>query len=551
MFIYKIQGVPYAEPPERFSAPVPKSPWPGTLNTTEFKSACMQPTNPRFPDIDEDCLYLNVYSPKHKLERSAVLVFIHGGSFLTGSAMTYMFYGVPLAAVGDVIVVTINYRVGIFSRFSTGTEGSRGNYGMLDQVEALRWIQRNIGAFGGDQSRVTIFGASAGSASVHFHLLSKLSRGLFSQAIMQSGNAYAEWAFENTPLQDDRKRALELGQSMGCQTASVPAMIECLRSKDATDLMEAAGTIHGWRYKLHVDGLFLEDTPDNLYRMGDFKQCPIMAGYNKDEGTARLRTMFRDHRYEPYPPSMNLTTAHDHVTSFVSWKGYNESMILRNAVLEMYTDWSEDLINGNFSRTYVDVLTDVNYACTSDKVLRAHQALGVHPIFKYIFTHAPTKSIQEFIHETQIDVTPSTRWLKATHSEEVTFVFGLPFIEEISHVFNVTEEERSLSLQIMLFWANFAKSGDPNKASKDGFVNDAFEPWLPFTENGLMHKDLSPAFPNGRAARARECHFLNVYMPRLKASTASISEVEQQWKRDFKAWQYLFIAWKRTKNRNT
>nr|XP_054755484.1 cholinesterase-like [Lytechinus pictus] len=137
-------GVPFAEPPVRFSPPTPKASWQHILDTKTFKPACMQPIYNNYPIVDEDCLYLNVYTPSPKPNNAAVLVYIHGGTFVTGSAMTYMYYGVPLVAVGDVIVVTVNYRVGIFSRFSTRGEEARGNFGMLDQVEALRWVQRNI-----------------------------------------------------------------------------------------------------------------------------------------------------------------------------------------------------------------------------------------------------------------------------------------------------------------------------------------------------------------------------------------------------------------------
>ncbi|XP_041474457.1 acetylcholinesterase-like [Lytechinus variegatus] len=236
-------GVPFAEPPIRFGAPVPKTPWSGVLDTTSFKPACMQTRRNVFPNVDEDCLYLNVYSPNPKPSQAAVLVYIHGGTFRTGTAMRTHSYGVPLVAVGNVILISINYRLGIFSRFSTGTDDARGSYGMLDQVEALRWIQRNIEAFGGDGDKVTLMGFSAGAGSVNFHLLSRLSRGLFSQAIMQSGNAFSPWAFKNVRPEEDRKKAEQLGLSMGCPTTSIPDMIECLRTSNATNLTTTANMV--------------------------------------------------------------------------------------------------------------------------------------------------------------------------------------------------------------------------------------------------------------------------------------------------------------------
>nr|XP_054763723.1 acetylcholinesterase-like [Lytechinus pictus] len=536
-------GVPFAEPPIRFGAPVPKTPWSGVLDTTSFKPACMQTRSKAFPNVDEDCLYLNVYSPNPKPSQAGVLVYIHGGTFRAGTAMRPHSYGVPLVAVGNVILVSINYRLGIFSRFSTGTYEARGNYGMLDQVEALRWIQRNIGAFGGDGDQVTLMGFSAGAGSVNFHLLSRLSRGLFSQAIMQSGNVFSPWAFKNVTPEEDRKKAEQLGLSMGCPTTSIPDMIECLRTTKATILTTTANTIYNSEYPIHVDGLFLEDTPSNLYRLGEFKVCPLLAGYSRDEGTTTLRSFYREHLHQRYRPQTNLKTAQDHVISMMALIGYNGT-ILRDAALEMYTDWSK-AADGDFTRTYIDVYTDVFYACTTDRVIRAHSSER-SKIFKYIFTHEPTAS-KPILHHGIADVsmTLPTPWLNATHGADTMYVFGRHFMKEFQNpLFNYTEENKALSVQIMKYWTNFAKSSDPNKSSRDDLIDDEIEPWFPFTTDGLIHKELSPTLRNGRAARAKECHFLNVYMPQLKSATKSITEDEQQWKQDYKSWQEYFISWR-------
>ncbi|XP_041483841.1 acetylcholinesterase-like [Lytechinus variegatus] len=539
--LFEDLGVPFAEPPVRFSPPAPKSSWQHILDTKAFKPACMQPIYNNFPIVDEDCLYLNVYTPSPKPNNAAVLVYIHGGTFVTGSAMTYMYYGVPLVAVGDVIVVTINYRVGIFSRFSTRSEEARGNFGMLDQVEALRWVQRNIAAFGGDRDRVTIFGESAGAASVDFLLLSKLSRGLFSQAIMQSGNSFSEWAFKNPSSEVDTNRAIRLGQRMGCPTALASDLVACLRTKDAKSLMRTAGGIYG-AYPIFVDGLFLEDTPTNLYLSRDFKRCPILAGFNKDEGTLTPYFYYPRYRGQSYHPFIGLRAAQNRVTRMVSGMGFTGS-ILRNAALEVYTNWS--MIpdpTANFFRTFVDVETDVYYACTTDKVLRAHDSTDDSKIYQYVFSHEPTKSFFQFR-----DVIPSTPWLKAGHGEDLTFVFGFPFIDELYHVrgHNVTEEEKALSIQIMKYWTNFAKTGDPNLSEVGLPQTNTLPPWPEFNARGLRHKVLSQGFRNGRAARARQCHFLNSYLPMLKASTTPMVELEQQWRRDYTSWKSDYGIWKR------
>ena len=201
-------GIPFARPPVgelRFRPPQPPVSWPGVREATQFSPRCIQ--NPLtswylFPELespkilDEDCLYLNVYVPNGATEGAdlAVMVWIHGGSLKHGSASQY--YGEALAISGGVIVVTINYRLGVMGFFTTGSEDAPGNVGMLDQVMALRWVQDNIRVFGGDPEVVTIFGESAGAWSVGSHMISPLSRGLFKRAITQSGALYS-WPVES------------------------------------------------------------------------------------------------------------------------------------------------------------------------------------------------------------------------------------------------------------------------------------------------------------------------------------------------------------------
>ncbi|XP_070550993.1 cocaine esterase-like [Ptychodera flava] len=189
--LHVFMGIPYAEPPVgdlRFRPPQPKAPWLGIYNATEVGFACIQrkAANP-FPEAQsEDCLYLNVYSPVTNSTNLPVMVWIHGGGFSRGSATNDgMYDGTALAAIGDVIVVSLNYRLFALGFFSTGDEHAPGNYGLLDQLAALKWVQRNIAAFGGDADRVTVFGESAGAISVDYLLLSPMSDGLFHRAILQ------------------------------------------------------------------------------------------------------------------------------------------------------------------------------------------------------------------------------------------------------------------------------------------------------------------------------------------------------------------------------
>merc|ERR1711962_100788 len=194
------RGIPFAEPPvgeRRFRPPVAKEPWGEPYNATYFRPACIQDPSELYGlTMNEDCLYLNIYAPATPVAGgAAVMVWIHGGNFATGSGALGGYFGNPLVSVGDVILVTINYRLNLFGFLTTGDDALPGNLGLMDQLQALRWVKQNIAAFGGNSNRITIAGSSSGSASVNFMLLSQLSKGMFNQAIMQSGCPFTPFFF--------------------------------------------------------------------------------------------------------------------------------------------------------------------------------------------------------------------------------------------------------------------------------------------------------------------------------------------------------------------
>ncbi|XP_030856036.1 cholinesterase 1 [Strongylocentrotus purpuratus] len=529
-------GVPFAEPPRRFEPPRPKEPWSDIWNATSFESSCFQNVHPINAPPSEDCLYLNVYAPNPTPTNAAVMVWIHGGSFNDGSAMSYDYYGVPMAAVGDVIVVTINYRVNIFSRFSTGDEAARGNYGMLDQVAALQWVQDNIRAFGGDENKVTIFGESAGAASVNFHMLSPLSKGLFHQAIMQSGNGVAPWSFEQHP-ENDRQKAERLGDAMGCDDVSDSSLlVECLRTKDANELMTAAARVYGG-YQVTLDGVFMEDTPLNLYGKGEFAHVPVLAGFNEDEGTFVVVFSPPTFHGTPNPPPLPRILLNTLVADSVSVYDGDDD-ILEDAVFQEYVDWTTDDQDAvNYYRPVIDVISDSFFRCPTDVVVRKHVEAG-DAVFKYFMTHGPSATSYFEIGE----IIPFTPWLDAGHAEDLIFVFGMPFIEQLAgiHGHNLTDAEKAMSVQVMRYWTNFAKSGNPNSPSTVG----NFDSWPEYTIPELRHKELSPEFKDGRAALARQCHLWNEHLYALAASTGNLDEDQKEWKESYTSWQNDMILWR-------
>ncbi|XP_045206732.2 putative inactive carboxylesterase 4 [Mercenaria mercenaria] len=290
-------GIPYAEPPVgklRFARPVSKRPWsPTRLDALRFSPACPQPVwflrrysfLPTYNNTDEDCLYLNIYAPHNSADpdlKYPVLIWIHGGSYKYGSGAEYD--GRILAQEG-VVVVTINYRVGIMGFLSTDDDVAPGNYGLLDQLMALKWVKDNAVHFHGDPDRITIAGQSAGGGSVSLHMFSPLAKGLFNSMIPQSGCALSPWAIYRPPHKI-QTYTQSIAMSVGCTASTSSDMIACLRSKDANLLVdtkvEALPMIS--TFAPRVDGFYIHDLPEVLLERGDYlHHINVMNGFLPNE----------------------------------------------------------------------------------------------------------------------------------------------------------------------------------------------------------------------------------------------------------------------------
>ena len=301
--VSKFLGVPFAAPPIgelRFKAPQPLKEWkPNVRPAKRHGGICLQSkTFEAYIKVwtanfsySEDCLYLDVYTPNVSLSLP-VMVYIHGGGYELGTAITS---SSDILALQGVVVVVIQYRLGPFGFLTTGDSAAPGNFGMLDQVEALKWVKENIENFGGNPNKVTIFGESAGGSSVSLHLLSPLSKDLFHQAIAESGVDLCPFAIlPATSL--GLRFAKELAEKLNCAKSNHNAMVACIREKEAKDIMEAtklikyASTGHGMWAPV-VDMNFLHDTPRNLRQSGDYKKVPLIIGFTSDEGASFLGVM--------------------------------------------------------------------------------------------------------------------------------------------------------------------------------------------------------------------------------------------------------------------
>ncbi|XP_041273042.1 fatty acyl-CoA hydrolase precursor, medium chain-like [Onychostruthus taczanowskii] len=385
--------------------------------------------------VSEDCLYLNVYTPVStgKQEKLPVMVWIHGGGLVFGAGSSYD--GSALAAFDNVVVVTIQYRLGIAGYFSTGDEHARGNWGYLDQVAALRWIQENILHFGGDPGSVTIFGESAGGISVSALVLSPLAKGLFHKAISESGTA-ALGLFTDQPKEDAQK----IAAVSGCEKSSSAAMVECLRGKTEEELLQATQKMDLFFSNGCVDGAFFPKSPRELLSEKSINEVPYIIGVNNCEFGWALPMMMK---YPPFVDGLDKDVARQILQSNLAIfiKGLTSEVVDR-----VYKEYMGDAESPAQVRDgLLDAMGDVYFVISAVEVARHHRDAG-NPVYFYEFQHRPSSAeglVPEFV--------------KADHGAEVAFVFGKPFLAG-----GATKGENELSRTVMRYWTNFAKNGNPN-----------------------------------------------------------------------------------------
>ena len=302
-------GVPYAVPPVgefRFAPPIPTPNRTETLQTTSQHSACPQMLYNYFPNnpgeaiwnphnnMSEDCLYLNVWVPVSSATRQipsnlTTMLWIFGGGFVSGSASLDLYDGKILAALNQVIVVSINYRVGPLGFLYLSSSDAPGNMGLMDQQLALKWVHENIENFGGDRNKISLFGESAGAASVHFHMINEESRDYFQTAILQSGSSLAPWAFKSS--QDAYRTSIELAEHVGCEQTSAAELITCLRGIPDDILVSTQWQLAlSWTFTTSpfvptVDGNFIKEDPSISVSSGRVARKPLLLGVDKNEET--------------------------------------------------------------------------------------------------------------------------------------------------------------------------------------------------------------------------------------------------------------------------
>ncbi|TWW75563.1 Liver carboxylesterase [Takifugu flavidus] len=452
--VHAYLGVPFAKPPVgpalRLAAPQPVEGWEGVRDATKQPLMCVQDLEfanglvetfgltVDLPDISEDCLYLNVYTPANRPENAKlpVMVWIHGGGFVLGSASSYS--GSALAAYQDVVVVVIQYRLGLLGFLSTGDEHMPGNIGFLDQIQALKWVQEHIHNFGGDPDLVTIFGESAGGVSVSLLLLSPLSEGLFHRAIAESGTAAMQLL-----VQDDPQPALQMVANIsGCSTESTEKTADCIKKLDMENILTIAKEKE-LRYPLITDGYFLKNNVEELFLQHQLLNVPFMTGVNNHEGSWLLAQYMA-------PPNWTEGMDQEHVLGMLSmFYPDPKDEQLRKQILDVYTGTGEDRVKNRDG--YTEMLGDVLFVIPAIKAANAHRDAGA-PVYLYEFQHSPS-----FLK----DKRPS--FVRSDHGDEIYSVFGFCFtVSHIKFGSACSEEDEQLDKIMMSYWGNFARTGSPN-----------------------------------------------------------------------------------------
>ena len=461
--VHKFLGVPYAAPPVaelRFQPPKPPPSWkPRVYNATYFRNVCYQDPAynkffwPNFSQLQsDDCLYLNIYTPANSSSEKPlypVMVYIHGGGYEAGT---------PVVSPGDVIplwgivLVTIQYRLGPLGFITTDDSNAPGNYGMLDQVEALKWVQKNIGDFRGDPSSVTIFGESAGGSSVALHLLSPLSEGLFHRAIAMSGVATSPFAIGSSCEMTRQSRMT--AEKAGCRAESKSGMMKCLRSKSVKEI--SVQDVNVWRPI--VDGNFLLDSPDNLRRAGKFYRVPFMAGFTNQDGASFFPQLFA-----------NLTSENYRATTAAVFQEigsrYGQKMatdipkdILDTLVL-LYKPWAHTYDSFKLKRGLAAVVTDYCFAAPVHAELTLHSQAGA-PVYFYEFSH-------------RSKFNPSPPWKGVAHKDDTPYEFGFPLMN-LTVLQEYDDTDRNVSRLVITLFTNFAKYGNPTPQPVRGVTWDRF-----------------------------------------------------------------------------
>jgi para-nitrobenzyl esterase len=486
---YAFRGVPFAAPPvgdRRFKPPEPAACWEGERPAVAFGSACPQWEKGAVAG-DEDCLTLNVWTPKGytDADKRPVLVFVHGGGHQQGSSSQKLSDGQPLydgrrfVEKSGAVMVTINYRLGPLGFLAhpalsaADPNRSSGNYGTLDQIEALKWVKANIARFGGDPARVLVFGESAGAVSVCRLVVSPLARGLFAAAVMESGACVA------TPLARAEQNGAAAIKAIGCDTAADPVV--CARQVPAAKMIELAvpekidiSAVGRMSYDGVVDGWAVPAAPIELIGQGKHNKVPIIVGANTAETGSAVPAVASEDQYKQMVSAMLLPLG---------------GQALVDAALAQYPASEYPTPRA----AYVALTSDVKFVCTARKAARAFAKAQAEPVYRYVFSHVAENA------------SATVRALGAVHGSELPFVFGNVYIATQAGPYTPSPGDLAVVDAFNGYWSRMAAAGDPNGGGALAW------PRYDATSDQSLRIAGTPAVEAGH--RAKQCDFWDSVAP--------------------------------------
>lgn len=501
--VYRFLGIPFAKPPVgelRWRAPQNPEYWAGVLNANEFPPECPQKAfEAGVPDSlteiigDEDCLYLNVWTPGIEDSSLPVMVYIHGGGNQMGSTSkaqdgALIYDGALLAERGDVVVVTIQYRLGalgflVHPGLPEESENSvSGNYALLDQILALKWVQNNIAGFGGDPEKVMLFGESGGAVDVSLLLTSPLAAGLFQRALIQSGAAVAK------DYSEAQTQGTEYAEKRGCGDGSPQEQITCLRSLpadsfvvDLTHPFEGGTVSQTWGGV--VDGWVLPMDPLEALESGNFNHVPLVVGSNADETAITA----------PATITPEMTRAYFRLA--VPKQFYDR-------LLELYPPGTT---NRQAREAFIQATTDAQFTANARRIARGVAQNQDEPVWRYFFSHT---------------LSGLSGLYGAYHGLELFFVFQTIDSTTYARDGKITNDDRSVATMMGQYWSRFAETGNPNQY-------DLTE-WQEYNSVTDAYLDINVSAFRGTDLRTEKCDFwdqvMNVSTNINKTDGSKISE---------------------------
>lgn len=453
--VRSFKGIPFAAPPVgdfRWKEPQPVKNWQGVRKATQFGHNGMQ--SPVFgdmafrsPGMSEDCLYLNVWAPAKKTSNLLpVLVYFYGGGFVAGDGSEGRYDGESMASKG-MVAVTVNYRLGVFGFMAhpeltkESPHQASGNYGMLDQAAALRWVQQNIAAFGGDPKRVTIAGESAGSVSVSAQMASPLSKDLIAGAIGESGSLLG--TLRAVPLSEGEKTGLEFASSVGASSLAE------LRAMPAEQLLEASKKFGFFRFSMTIDGYFFPKSPYAIYEAGEQAHVPLLLGWNSEEMN------YRSILGKEQPTRENYVKAVE--------KLYGNRAA---EVLKLYNPATD----AEVEQVATELASDRFISFSTWKWGELHGKTTGKPVYRYYYERPRPEMVASMgnataglaggvVKSTEAAAPKAPAARGAVHSAEIEYAMGNL---RLNKVFAWTPEDHKVSHIMQTYFANFIKTGNPN-----------------------------------------------------------------------------------------